>query len=85
MDGKAACIEWRFEEGSVMPPGVAGSHGAKGQRRRQLSENLELSESKMHTARAMTSVGKSARTRSSWTRETDGVVRDAAGGMRLVR
>jgi hypothetical protein len=72
-------IVWRFVISLV------GSRWARGQSSLQLSANLELSESKMHTARAMVSMGRSALTSISWTRGTEGALRDAAGGMRLTR
>jgi hypothetical protein len=46
---------------------------------------LELRESRMHTARAMTSGGRSERTSISCTRGTDGATRDAAGGTRFTK
>lgn len=80
----------------VAPTGLAGivcrfessekeSRWARGQSSRQFKENLELSESRMHTARAMVSMGRSERTKISCTSGTDGTAKDAAGGMRFTR
>lgn len=52
---------------------------------RQLRENFHVNESKMHTASAMTSIGRSARINISWTIEIDGFMKEAPGGSILAR
>lgn len=56
-----------------------------GQARRHESANLLSRASRMQTASARVSRERLARVRMVWTRGMDGVVREAAGGMRLTR
>jgi hypothetical protein len=63
--------------------GVGGE--LSGQAWRHASAKREFRESRMQTARAMVSSGRSARVRIAWTRGTDGVVREVEEGIRFVR
>lgn len=63
--------------------GVVGEE--RGQSKRQVRENLEERESRMLTARAMVSRGRSARRRMEWRRGMEGGCREAEGGMRFMR
>ena len=52
----------------------------RGKSMRHLRENLESSESRMHTANAIVSRGSAARVIMAWTLEMDGEAMDADGG-----
>lgn len=62
-----------------------GGGGVRGQPCRNASANRELRESRMQTANAMVSRGRSARARIDWTRGTLAGVNEVEEGMRLVR